>query len=465
MLRPYQQDIVTQTRESFRKHRGVLIQSETGSGKTVIFSDITAAATVPVWILVHREELLKSAYRSLKKAGMVPGILHPKAPKPTDQRVVVAMVQTLKRRPDISLSHVGLLIIDECHLTDFDLVVPRFPNARRLGFTATPLRKGRQAQLTDFYTKMVSGPSVQNLIDMGFLVPCDTYTYNVVATKNLPTVKGDFDEAIMYSEFDKNIVYNGVIDNWLRLTPNKKTLMFCVNIKHAQSMCAEFNARGIGAKYIVSTGQEGSRSDILDEWRRGEFPVLINASIFTTGFDEPSIECVVLVRATTSENLYRQMIGRGSRTNPGKSKFILLDFGENVDRHGTYNQERKYSLAHKTRNTIGAPIMKECPPCGAYISGSAKICPYCGYEYPLTKAELVEIELAPYVSGSLGEIDVNDLPKLELIRKARKYTPAWVTRQIVVKEPEKARQLIMDYAMMKGYRTAWIYREYSRLLI
>lgn len=463
-LRQYQQTQVDETRQSFREgHNGVLFQLHTGGGKTVCFSSICTTAKSPVWILVHREELLNSAVKSLRKLGVNPEILHPKTKdfNPSAD-FVVAMVQTLKRR-DYDLRSVKLLIIDECHMTDFDSQIPRFENAKRIGFSATPKRKGRQAQLTDFYTKMTTGPTIKKLIKMGFLVDCKTFTRSVISLEKLRKKGNDYREDDMYGEFDKNIIYSGIVENWKNISPNKKTIVFCVNIKHAERMTDEFNQKGVRAKFITST-MEGDRSETLNEWRRGEFPVLINASIFTTGFDEPSIECVILARATMSENLYLQMIGRGSRISPNKENFYLLDFGENVERHGTYSQDRSYSLAHKYNSKLGAGIMKECPECGAYIPGSTKVCSFCGYKYPPTKEELIEIELKPYREQDLSTIiDVTDIPKMELIRKARKYKIHWVCRQIIAKDPNNAIKLIKEYANYKNYKNEWTIKTLKRL--
>jgi len=298
---------------------------------------------------------------------------------------------------------------------------------------------------------------------MNFLVDCEIFTRSVIDLKKMKIKAGDYDPSAMFGEFDKNIVYSGIVSNWLRICPNIKTIVFCVNIEHAKKVTDQFNQQGVKAKYIVST-MDGDRNEILKEWRRGDFDVLVNASIFTTGFDEPSLKCVILARATTSENLYLQMIGRGSRTFTDKKSFHLLDFGENVDRHGTYSQERTYSLAHKYNPKTGAGIMKECPNCGAYIPGSCKKCDFCQFIYPKTREEIVEEQLKPFREGALSTIvDVTDIPKMELIRKARGYKMGWIFRQMIAKEPNKAKNLIIEYGNYKNYNSAWKHKTLQRL--
>ena len=211
-----------------------MVYGPTGSGKTRIFSDIVAHSTKPVWVLVNRYHLLKSAVKTIQESftpeskfgHLAIQELRPKSKKfNPDACIVVAMVQTLKRR-DYDLSHVGLLIVDEAHLTDFDDQIERFPNAYRLGFSATPKRKGRQRQLTDFYTKLIHRIGISQLLKDGYLVGCKEHHFTVANLKDLKLSKGDFDEAVMYCEFDKKIIYSGVVDNWLRICPNLQTLVF-----------------------------------------------------------------------------------------------------------------------------------------------------------------------------------------------------------------------------------------------
>lgn len=461
-LRPYQQAIKDDVRSSLSKHKGVCVYGPTGSGKTRIFCSIASDAINKgsiVWILVNRIELLLSAKNALNELGIQPELLYPENEK-FDQTapIVIAMVQTLKRRSFADLDKVKLLITDECHLTDFDNQYERFPNAFRLGFSATPKRKGRQNQLTQFFTKLVKRISIKELIQDGYLVPAKEYTFNVVSTKNIPKKGDDFDDIYMYGEFDKNIVYEGAVNNWKRICPGVRTLVFCVNIDHAKKMTQAFCDEGVQAKYIVSYGMDQKRDVVLDEWERNEFPVLVNASIFTTGFDSPSLRCVILCRATESENLYRQMIGRGARKHPGKEFFYVLDLGENIDRHGQYAIDKEYFLHHKKRDTIGAPVMKECPSCNSYIMGSAKTCKYCGYVYPLTAKEKVEIELAEIRKVDISTVDVTDLAKLDLIRRARSYKPSWVAVQLAMKAPNQFADLIKSYGRAKQYKESWAHQ-------
>ncbi len=464
-LYPHQAKSVNEVLSALKNHNGVLYQGGTGSGKTVMFCHLTSMAKGQVWILVNREELLKSAYRTLRKNHNITAeLLHPKMKKfNPDGKVIIAMVQTLRNRKDIDTSKASLVIVDEAHLTDFDSQIQRFRNAKKLGLSATPKRKGRVKQLCDFYTKLISGPSVKDLIQRGFLVGCKAFTFNAIDLSKIDTFKGDYDERQMFVEFDKPTIYTGVVNNWIRLAKDTKTIVFCVNIDHAKKMTAEFLAAGIMAKFVVSVGQDESRKDILKQWSSDEFPVLVNASILTTGFDEPSLETVVLARATQSEVLYDQMIGRGARTYEGKTHFNLLDFGENLQRFGEYDRARSYSLIHSVRLKKGAPVMKECPSCHAYLLGSLKVCSECNFVFPLSKQELIEIELAPYISVNWGSIDPNNPEQLDKIMRAKKKTPAWVARQIFVKGVQGWEEMVRNFGSFKGYSNGWAYRAIENL--
>ena len=147
--------------------------------------------------------------------------------------------------------------------------------------------------------------------------------------------------------------------------------------------------------------------------------------------------------------------------------------GGNVFSLGFWEEEREFSLTHKTRDTIEPAPVKECPEdkedennrhgCGAILHASATNCKYCGYKFPKVKKEAQESEfiqlenyqfLPPELVGkSWGSMTIEEL---ETVREAKKYKTGWIIRQILL---NKELQLI-DYARYKNYKSpaAWVHR-------
>ena len=216
-----------------------------------------------------------------------------------------------------------------------------------IGFTATPRRNGKMRQLGLDYEHLITSVTVKELIDMNFLVNDDYYGCDApdMTGVEIDRMKGDYKENQMFKKFNSPQLYAGVVDNWIRLTPDTKTLIFCVNIQHCIETCLEFQKNGIDARFIVSDVSQpklknnptdgekvafdermkvyelykqfrniysGEREKIFEDFATGQFPILINAGIATTGYDCPDIETIILNRATTSTTLLLQMIVRVS---------------------------------------------------------------------------------------------------------------------------------------------------------
>lgn len=136
----------------------------------------------------------------------------------------------------------------------------------------------------------------------------------------------------------------------------KSTLVFCVNIVHVKDLTAAFREAGIDARYITGSTPTGERKDLLDGFRKGIFPVLVNCGTFnsnpilpslviyspfspailTEGADVPNIDCVMIARPTRSRNIFAQIIGRGMRLSPrtGKTDCRVIDFVDSLSRVG-----------------------------------------------------------------------------------------------------------------------------------
>lgn len=350
-LRPYQQATVALARKAFGKHKHVLLVSATGSGKTFMFSEIVRSSLgkgYKVMIVSNRAKLLKQAGGSLIKFGITAEYISAKHRIIPVNNCIVASAQTLQRRFDFPeyqelFKSVDLWIFDECHLQDFNFLLESGLLDKKwlLGVTATPKRAGKQRQLGLDYEVMVEGLSVQGGIDLGFLVPARTFTLDApdLSSVSIDPIRGDYNGKDLYKVFNTSKVYGGVISEFKRLCNNEKTMCFCSNQIHAIQTCIEFNKAGISSKFVVSGLKKededynllednlhltGRKEDIEDEFDRGEFTVLCNVAIYTTGYDCVSIKNIIMLRATLSETLYDQCLD-------SKTEVLTIDGWANIE--------------------------------------------------------------------------------------------------------------------------------------
>lgn len=199
-LRPYQNQLANDIRAAFGSGSNrPLAVSPTGSGKTVLFSYITSQVLKRgsrVIIVAHRREILDQISATLKCVGVPHGFIQ-SGKSMAIQSVMVASVQTLARRLD-TVPAPNLVIIDEAHHSVSKSYVQMFaawPTAKFIGVTATPERLDGKG-LGVIFDRMVMGPSVQWLIDNGFLAQPVYYApREVVDLSQVHTVAGDFDRS------------------------------------------------------------------------------------------------------------------------------------------------------------------------------------------------------------------------------------------------------------------------------
>lgn len=483
-LREYQTDLKTDIRNLFISGvKSVIMCSPTGSGKTVTFADIARDAVKngrKVMILVDRRELLQQAQEKLQSYGLNPSLITSGRTARTNANCFIATVQTLVRRQ--TLPSVDLIIIDEAHKQAFDKVVGHdfYKNTFKIGATATPIRTGRMNQLADYYQNLVSSVSISSLIGQGFLVPAVTYGAKF-DTSNIKIKGKDFDTSDMFDKFDKITLYKGVVEKYKKFSEGTKAIVFNINVEHSLKVTKAFKAAGYSAEHLDGNTPKSQRAAMLRAFHEGRIQILNNCDVLTTGFDEWTIETVIVNRSTKSVPLWLQMGGRGSRITPHplqekpnylqKSHFNLIDMGGNVQRLGFWEDEREFSLKHKTRSTEGVAPVKECPEekrdktnksgCGAIVRASAVKCPHCQFEFEIKKKEAVEGDFLQLVNEkrlpeelvgkSWGAMTIAELEKA---RAALGYKQGWILRQIIIREDLS----LMDYAKFKKYRypQAWV---------
>lgn len=461
-LRNYQHKAIAEIQESFKKHKRTVLCLPTGSGKTVIFSQMVYKAAckgTPTLVLTHRTELFEQTFKAIERHGITVQRIEPKNKSiKSDALVSVAMVETIERRLKKGFEIMPkLIIIDEAHFGNFSKIIETFSDSYIIGATATPIGK----HFFKYYTKIIEPITLSELIEQKYL--CDYKGFQMQDNfDDIKKSKGEFDEADLFFHFDKPELYHGVVEKWKEKSENKKTIVFNCNIEHSNKTAQAFSDAGIESYSITSHTSSEERRNILSRFKNGEFLVLNNCGILTTGYDEPTIEVVIVNRATMSLPLWLQMCGRGSRILPNKNYFTVLDFGKNHDRHGMWSEDREWKLkSPKEKDGLKAPPTKECPECGAMLSASARVCKFCGYEYfneetqtELKDGVLVEVKKKTWVGKKADECTINELIEIE---KTTNWSVKFVWRVV----RSRGRDALIDYAKKKGYSRFWVDRQMS----
>jgi DNA repair protein RadD len=342
-LRPFQAQAIADLQAGFQAgHRRQILSLSTGAGKTVVAGHVALKARDRghrALFIVDRIELVTQAARTFHGLGLSVGILRGEDTSYSESDdIIVASIQTISRRqaPD----WVKLVMIDECHILhrahiklmeDWNLLP-------FIGLSATPLRPG----LGKYFTNLVRGPSVRELIEQGFLVPTRGFApgADAVAQALQGVTVGSTTHGRDYREKDLSRVMNrkqlvgDIVTTWKERGDDRPTLVFAVDIAHSRSIADDFAAAGVSVAHLDGHTPDDERRRIIDDFRAGTIRVLTSVYVLGIGFDAPEASCLILARPTLSEMLHFQQLGRGIRTAPGKADCLVLDHASNTLKHG-----------------------------------------------------------------------------------------------------------------------------------
>ena len=331
----------------FPENYNVLYQLPTGGGKTVIFSELAKRFILEmgkkVLILTLRIELLGQTSRMLSEIGVDNKIIDSKVKvleEDKDHWCFVAMVETLNNRLNdehITFDNLGLVVIDEAHYNSFRKLFKHFDEQILLGVTATPLSSNIKLPLKDNYQELIVGESISKLVDEGYLAKAKTYSYDVNLKSLKVGINGDYTVSSSERLYGNYLMQEKLLYAYEEKAKGTKTLIFNNGI-HTSLMVAQlFEEEGYEIRHLDNTHTEKERQEILTWFHEKPDAILTSVSILTTGFDEPSVETIILNRATKSLTLYHQMIGRGSRVFGKKKDFTVIDLGNNARRFGLWD--------------------------------------------------------------------------------------------------------------------------------
>lgn len=340
------------------------------------------------------------------------------------------------------------------------------PNVRIIGLTATPYRLsgGLICKPENFINHVCYEIGVKDLIAQGYLSPLTCkQTKTKADLSNLHVRAGEFVTADVVDALDRDEITRGAVSEIMKATEDRKAvIIFAMTVDHAEHIARCINS--YGHECVVVTGETSAteRAEIVKRIKgekvmdtffdeKPPLKYLVNVGVFTTGFDAPNIDCVVLLRATLSPGLYVQMVGRGFRLSPGKENCLILDFGENMLRHGPVDsvtvRESKSKKKDDEEKDEEGNKGKFCPQCEAIVATRAIRCDDCGYVFP------VKISLNAASGGILsGEASFTEYDVLDV-----KYSPHYK------KGAENAPfTLKVEYKVsFWEYKTEWVCPEHT----
>ena len=420
----YQEDMKERIEKAFVSHQSVMVQMPTGTGKTILLAEVVKSEKLKgknpdgekseklkgknpngekseklkvknpcVWIVVHRRELVEQIEETLAKQldsslftlpsslnpldsslFTLPSSLNPLDsslfPLPSSFTPRVFSIQWLSRHYHELQEMPSLIIIDEAHhavARTYKEVMDAYPEAKKLGLTATPCRLNRRG-FTDLFDVLLQSWSVKKFIADGWLslydymsVKADSIDQQMVFGLTKRGADGDFSLKEMSEKLDVQPSIERLCDTVLRYARNMKGIVYAIDIKHAEHIAEYYREHGLNAVAISSKTPAEERKNIIERFKfniaegnnstfllgqaslRAErntqhsclgkrlyepsatLKILVNVDLFGEGFDCPDVEFIQLARPTLSLAKYLQMVGRGMRVFEGKKYCLILD--------------------------------------------------------------------------------------------------------------------------------------------
>ena len=411
-LYDYQAEMKERIEAAFRSYQSVMVQMPTGTGKTILLAEVVKSEERRVknpdgekseklkvknpwvWIVVHRRELVEQIKETLEaslnvKCEMLNAthnvkceMLNVKRGKPLDSSLFtfpfslntrVFSIQWLSRHYQEMEESPSLIVIDEAHhavAKTYKEVMDAYPEAKKLGLTATPCRLNRRG-FTDLFDVLLQSWSAKKFIADGWLslydymsIREDSEDWRLVNSLKKRSADGDFSLREMSEKLNVQPSIERLCDTILRYVPNKKGIVYAIDIKHAEHIAEYYREHGLNAVAISSKTPEEERKEIIERFKgtsidskpnyaslsltkpldtdvsnkadstdntdtplaqTNNIQVLVNVDLFGEGFDCPDVEFIQLARPTLSLAKYLQQVGRGMRVFEGKKYCLILD--------------------------------------------------------------------------------------------------------------------------------------------
>ena len=378
-LRVHQIEAKAKIFDAWETFDSVMLQMPTGTGKTYLFTslinDILAAykkarKEINILVVAHRNELLEQISATLSRFGIQHGFIQGSREQALWRRVQVGSIMSLltdKNYYNIQRQKFDFIIVDEAHhslaKTYVDLF-NLFPNAKKLGVTATPWRFNHESFLK-LYQTIILSPQISWFINNRLLADFDYVSIKpnseiqrLVNNSEIAST-GEFSNEDIDNTFNNQRIRSKLLESYQRFALGRKGIIYAINKKHAANIAELYCKHGIVAVAIDCDTPKDERESLIDRFKAGEIKVLVNVEIFTEGFDCPDVNFIQLARPTRSLALFLQQVGRGLRIADGKEKTIILDNVGLYNYFGLPDADRKWKHHFVGRDDVESVPFKE----------------------------------------------------------------------------------------------------------
>lgn len=339
-LREYQQEALRNLQVMREKKESIaLLYQATGTGKTVTAVMDAKSVGGRTLFVAHTMELVNQAYQTFQalwKGASVGKFAD--SVKELDKDIVCGSIQSIALNLDMfKEDDFDYIIIDEAHHATADTyqkVLAYFKSKFLLGLTATPERAD-DTNILEIFKNTAHKLDIQTAVEIGALVDvrCIRIHTNIDMTQvrfnSVQYNVRDLDVKICVTE--RNAL---IVKTWLDYVKDKRTVVFCASVKHAEQIAALFKEKGVSAEAVSGSMKTSERKELLAKFAKGELKVLCACDLLNEGWDCHETEVLFMARPTMSKVLYTQQLGRGMRLSEGKEYLMVFDF---VDNAGQYN--------------------------------------------------------------------------------------------------------------------------------
>jgi len=451
ILRPYQHQAIEQARQSIKaKKKRPIIAAPTGSGKTIMAAAMLKSCQdngKKGWFFMDRKQLIEQTIEKFTQMGLNFGVrqanheLHnPEAP------IQIASIQTIQAmifKHKKILPEFDMCLVDECdtHHKVIQHVIDTYNNIPIIGLTATPYSKGLGLR----YNNLIIPITQAQLLIQGDLCPVKYFGGEHIDLSKIRSVNPntysaqDLEQA---TDKDADRLTGCIVRNWMEYGENAQTIAFSPSQALSKTLVERLNANGISAEHIDCNFSQEEREDLFEAHDKGEFKVLSCSRLLNTGYDAPSVRCIIDCYPTKSVTTYVQRVGRLMRPFEGKEYAVILDHAGNFDKFGyaediipeslhdgttTHNEKDQIKEGKKESKT------RDCPQCYQQMKGIR--CKACGYEVPKSEqmeddgSMLVELTGSKANRKDSREIKEQFLSELQYHGRTKGYKPGWAANQ------------------------------------
>ena len=429
-----------------------LLYHATGTGKTVTAVTDAKHCGGRVLFLAHTQELVEQATNTFSR--LWPEVTvgrYMESIKDVSSHVVCGSIQSVALHLEsFKDNDFDYMIVDEAHHAAADTyqkVLAYFKPSFTLGLTATPERADDKSIL-DIFKNTAHKLDIQTAVEIGELVPvrCIRIHTNIDLTKvRFNSVQyniRDLESKIYVPERNRLIV-----DTWMQYVRDKRTVVFCASVKHAEQIAGMFREQGIRAAAVSGGMKQSERKEFQDKFVSKEIQVLCACDLLNEGWDCPETEVLFMARPTMSKVLYTQQLGRGMRLYDGKESLMVFDFVDNASQYNTpYSLHRLFRLKdYKPGQVAVAPQGQKAAEDDLYAKGEK---PEALIDWPVDATDYELVDIFNWQEEAAGMIS-----QMEFVRRVDVQTE---TIERYVREGKLVPDLIVP---MSEHRTFKYFKE------